>query len=789
MKKLFLNLSALSLLCLAADPAQAQFRQFKSKTKVNRDATPSAANLLNSGNAESGSDAFGRTATQPKKSDDAYVNLNPETAFGPEIVTSFDFEDTSLQDLTKHMQKLTGLNLIIDKDLKGKISISAPTPITVGDAWKAYLAALNMNGLTMVKSGAFYKIVQARDIRYIPTKIYTGNYVPETENYLMKIIALKNIDSTEVSRSFRPFMSRYGRIIEIKQTNTIIIQDTGSNINRLMSLIKFIDVPGHEETLQIIPVKNTSASEIAKLLDKILKDDTSKKTSSRRSSDGGGQIISKLTAEPRTNSIIAMANSSGAKRLKELINKLDVELVASNNEQIHVYYLYHGDAEDMSKTLSELVSGSKSRSSSSTRRTSRFSRTSNDDNNELFNAEVRITADKSNNALVVTASPTDWLTLEKVIKKLDQPKDQVFIEGLVMETNISKSRDLGVSIVGAYGSGAADRAGSINGTSGSILTQLISGTWTSIGGLFAGVGLGNEIETEINGQTVKIDSVNALISAIASNGDTNVLSTPQLLVQDNTEGIFEVGEKIPVPKETQASNGSTTTSLETQNVTLKMKITPQINKVTRYIKLKIDQNFEDFSSRALPSGVQAVGVGTVVRSAVTTVTVRDRDTIAMGGMMRDKTTDSVSKVPLLGDIPVLGWLFKNTTTQTEKLNMLMFLTPKILDNYQEDVASTVKESLNRRASHLKEFHGEKDPFKSTAKGLYNKAQKQEQGPLYDEQRNKYYKQQNQDSVMNESVIEPSYNDVVQKVNAKKSATKKAPAVKVKSANKEVVIKK
>ncbi|MFG1499341.1 type II secretion system secretin GspD [Halobacteriovorax sp. XZX-3] len=788
MKKLFLNLSALSLLCLAADPAQAQFRQFKSKTKVNRDANPSAASLLDSSNAESGSDAFGRTATQPKKTDDAYVNLNPETAFGPEIVTSFDFEDTSLQDLTKHMQKLTGLNLIIDKDLKGKISISAPTPITVGDAWKAYLAALNMNGLTMVKSGAFYKIVQARDIRYIPTKIYTGNYVPETENYLMKIIALKNIDSTEVSRSFRPFMSRYGRIIEIKQTNTIIIQDTGSNINRLMSLIKFIDVPGHEETLQIIPVKNTSASEIAKLLDKILKDDTSKKTASRRSSDGGGQIISKLTAEPRTNSIIAMANSSGAKRLKELINKLDVELVASNNEQIHVYYLYHGDAEDMSKTLSELVSGSKSNSSSS-RRTSRFSRTATEDNNELFNAEVRITADKSNNALVVTASPTDWLTLEKVIKKLDQPKDQVFIEGLVMETNISKSRDLGVSIVGAYGSGAADRAGSIHGTSGSVLTQLISGTWTSIGGLFAGVGLGNEIETEINGQTVKIDSVNALISAIASNGDTNVLSTPQLLVLDNTEGIFEVGEKIPVPKESQASNGSTTTSLDTQNVTLKMKITPQINKVTRYIKLKIDQNFEDFSSRALPSGVASVGVGTVVRSAVTTVTVRDRDTIAMGGMMRDKTTDSVSKVPLLGDIPVLGWLFKNTTTQTEKLNMLMFLTPKILDNYQEDIASTVKESLNRRASHLKEFHGEKDPFKSTAKGLYNKAQKQEQGPLYDEQRNKYYKQQNQDSVMNDSVIEPGYNDVVQKVNAKKSAPKKAPAIKVKSSDKEVVIKK
>ena len=187
------------------------------------------------------------------------MNLNPETAFGPEVVTSFDFPNTTLQELTQHMQKLTGINLILDKDLKGKISIMAPTAITVGDAWKRYLTALNLNGYTLVKTGAFYKIVQSRDIRYTPTKIYTGNYTPDTENYVMRIIPLKNIDSTEVTRSFRPFMSRYGRIIDIKQTNTIIVQDTGDNINRLVRLIKLIDVPGFEETLQIIPVKNSSA--------------------------------------------------------------------------------------------------------------------------------------------------------------------------------------------------------------------------------------------------------------------------------------------------------------------------------------------------------------------------------------------------------------------------------------------------------------------------------------------------------------------------------------------------
>jgi len=205
---------------------------------------------------------------QPKNS--KYVNLNPETAFGPEIVESFDFPDTDIMEITKHMQKLTGINLILDKDVKGKVSIIAPTPITVGDAWKAYLAALNMAGYSLIKTGAFYKVINARDIRYTPTKIYTGNYTPDTENYVMRVISLKHVSAAEIARNFRPFMSRYGRIIDIKQTNTIIIADTGSNINRLAKMVKFLDVTGHEEALQIVQVKNSSAQEIAKLLDNIL---------------------------------------------------------------------------------------------------------------------------------------------------------------------------------------------------------------------------------------------------------------------------------------------------------------------------------------------------------------------------------------------------------------------------------------------------------------------------------------------------------------------------------------
>ncbi|OUR97010.1 type II secretion system protein GspD [Halobacteriovorax marinus] len=775
------TLLAALVLTLSPSDALAQFKgsKYKSKTKYNTSGK-SAANLLKK--KKGSSDFFGRSSSTnaaiSASKDKKYVNLNPETAFGPEVITSFDFPSTSLTDLTKHMQKLTGINLILDKDLKGKVSIMAPTAITVGDAWRAYLTALNLNGYTLVKSGSFYKIVNARDIRYTPTKIYTGNYTPNTDNYVMKILPLKNINSTEVTRSFRPFMSRYGRIIDIKQTNTIIVQDTGSNINRLTRLIKFIDVPGHEESLQIMPVKNSSAQEIAKLLDKIFKGTKSSKV---RSKSKSSSLISniKLIAEPRTNSIIAMTNAEGAKQLSALIRKLDVKLVNSSSGQIHVYYLNHGTSETLAKTLSTLVSSSKPASKSK----SRFSKSlSSNDSGSLFNAAVKITSDKENNAIVVTASPTDYLTIKEVIRKLDRPRSQVFVEGMIMETSVTKDRGFGINIIGAYGNGATDKAGFIG--NGGDLVNVMTNNITSLGGLFVGGGAGKSVTQTIGGTEVQIKSISALITAVAANASTNVLATPQIMCLDNEEAIFEVGESVPTPEKTDAANGSSSTSVKQQKVALTLKITPQINKVTRFIKLKIDQKIDDFSSRSLPSGVESVGVATTTRSAITSVVVRDRDTVAMGGLMRDKQTDVVSKVPLLGDIPVLGWLFKNTITSVEKINLLFFLTPKIIDVQSTANAKNLQDQLNRRSTHLKDALGEDDPFATTAKGLYDKAKRQEKGPLYNEEEASKYRKENEAPGIGDEK-EEDLNDpllgfknmekqkvFVQKIKSKASATKK-----------------
>lgn len=819
--KRFISPVLFATLLLANGQAEAQFNKYRSQTKYNTDNKPqsedaaapsatapapvpstmtaedAAAQLKAAERVEAPEDITGDVEDAGDESDSAfaedtedsanqaafgdrsapaqknqaknqkYVNLNPETAFGPEIVESFDFPDTDIMEITRHMQKLTGINLILDKDVKGKVSIIAPTPITVGDAWKAYLAALNMAGYSLIKTGAFYKVINARDIRYTPTKIYTGNYTPDTENYVMRVISLKSVSAAEIARNFRPFMSRYGRIIDIKQTNTIIIADTGSNINRLAKMVKFLDVPGHEESLQIVKVKNSSAQEIAKLLDNILKGASGAAgarpgTATPRFSAGGTgsestSVISRIIAEPRTNSIIAMANAEGAKQLRDLITKLDVKLVSSSSNRVHVYYLNYGDSEELSKTLSSIVTGAAAKDGAAGGAT-RFTSLGGPAENPIFSAEVKITSDKNNNALVVTASPTDWLTLKDVIGRLDIPRDQVYVEGMILEANVTKLRSFGVEYIGAYGQGAVQRSG-FTGKTSNILSLLSTGAPASLGGFFGGIGIGPSrnvpVPTGASGgatRDVRVNAVSAFIRAVASLDSTNILATPQILALDNTEATFEVGDTVPIQNSTISAavqNFSTTN----QEAKLSLKITPQINKVTRFVKLKINQKIDAF--KASSDTAPGRGLPTTTRSAITEVMVRDRDTVAMGGLLRDVEAVSNTKVPILGDIPVLGWLFKNKSRSIEKVNLLLFMTPKILSPYAKTASSNTKEVLQKRSQGMKGMFADDDvdPNKKVTEDLNAKLDKQIEGPLYDLTDASHYKNLNNETVGPETETE------------------------------------
>jgi general secretion pathway protein D len=269
---------------------------------------------------------------------------------------------------------------------------------------------------------------------------------------------------------------------------------------------------------------------------------------------------------------------------------------------------------------------------------------------------------------------------------------------------------------------------------------------------------------------VRVNAVNALIKAIASHSSTNILATPQILALDNTEATFEVGDTVQVRNSTIAQGGVQNFSSTPQEAKLSLKITPQINKVTRFVKLKINQKIDDFKAgQGDPNS--GVGLPTTTRTAITEVMVRDRDTIAMGGLLRDREVVTNNKVPLLGDIPVLGWLFKNKSRQVEKVNILFFMTPKILAPYAKTASLNTKGVLNKRTQGMKQMFDEDqvDPNAKVSTDLNAKLDEQIAGPLYDLTDADHYKNLNkEDSVPTEDPNAPEDDETPDYQDIRKS---------------------
>jgi general secretion pathway protein D len=291
----------------------------------------------------------------------------------------------------------------------------------------------------------------------------------------------------------------------------------------------------------------------------------------------------------------------------------------------------------------------------------------------------------------------------------------------------------------------------------------------------AGVGLGPTRTVSVPNATgggsspVRLNAVNALIRAIVSQNSTNILATPQILALDNTEATFEVGDTEPIRNQTIGQGGVSSFSSTNQEAKLSLKITPQINKVTRFVKLKINQKIDDF--KAAQSSDPGLGKPTTTRTAITEVMVRDRDTIAMGGLLRDREVVINSKVPLLGDIPVLGWLFKNKSRTIQKVNILFFMTPKILSPYAKTASANTKSVLERRQQGMKEMFAEDetDPNGKMTGDLNAKLDQQIQGPLYDLTDAAHYKNLNDEDIQpseeDEEVV-PDYQEIIKEKSVK-----------------------
>ncbi|MGE4233791.1 MAG: type II secretion system secretin GspD [Bacteriovoracia bacterium] len=644
------------------------------------------------------------------------LKLDPETGYGPDVITNFDFPDADIVEIAKTLGRLTCLNFILDKDVKGRISVVSNAPITVGDAWRAFLTALDVNNYSLIPSGKYYRIARQRDAKDKQIKTYSGAFTPDNDMYITRVIPLKYINAEEVRRVFSNFMPPNTRIIAYEATNTLIITDTGSNIKRVTDMLSILDIEGHDEKLEVIRIRYASAQDIAKLIDQLVPSGHgggpggppgvprfrgASSFSSRRTKDGG--IISNIIPDERTNSVIVSANLKGLDQVRELIKKLDTRITASQGgSKIHVVYLQFADAKKVAETLNALTATAGQKTTATVGGSAAPA--------QLFEGAIKISADEATNSLVITGTLSDFQTVSRVIAKLDVPRDQVYVEAVIMEMNLNKTFDWGASVINP-----------VNGlgfvTNDDLASFLVSPF--AVQGAVMGFKQGNTTSVNIpssSGTTsVSVSNVMGLVKALQQNSNANILATPQILTLDNQQASIEISDNVPVPQTTAVQGAGIQQSFSTQKVALSLQIKPQINKISNFVKLEIKQKMEDINNQAVPKSLQGSAIATLSRASDTTVIVQDGDTVVLGGLVRDKVEEKETKVPLLGDIPILGWLFKSTTKVGAKQNLVVFITPQIIKQYH-----TVRKIVDRKIRERDKFiekHGGTDPHQEFVKEM------------------------------------------------------------------------
>jgi general secretion pathway protein D len=646
----------------------------------------------------------------------------------------FNLEDADLAELVQHISGLTGKRFIYgSKVRKVSITVVSPEPVTLAEAYEAFLSILQANGLTVVPQGEFLKIVDsAGAAQSVPPLYSRAAPVPETDAYVTRLYRLKSVSAAEVSALLAKFKSKEGDITVYEPGGLLIITDTGAHIRRLIRLIEEVDVGSASSRMWIEPIHYGDARDYAKQINDIYQ--------LEKGSAGGGLV--RVLADELTNSLIIVGSNEGYLRLLEFLKRVDTSPAAEG--RIHVLQLQHAVAEELAQTVTRMLSGT----AASTPRAGRGAAAAapapaaaGGSTEGMFEGAVRVTADKATNSLVITSSTRDYAQLRMVIDSLDRERRQVFIEAVIMDLSARRANTLGLayhggSTTGLFGQNDTLVVGGFNAL------ESIAGP-TQLQALALGVRgpdlEGTEGRLPILPPGVSIPAFGVALNAIAISSDSNVLSTPHIIAMDNTEAEINVGENIPLQTNSAAGSlaglapllggavaGQATQGLGSlgaisglggaprQDVGTKIKITPHINKKNQ-VRLEIQEEISEQGAGGAQGDLGAVSI--TQRSAKTTVVVDDQQTVVIGGLMRDTKLTGEPKIPILGDLPVLGFLFRNSTTTTAKTNLLLILTPYVIQT-QEDLRKVFTRKMNERQEFLDRyfvFNAEWQPPKDYAR--------------------------------------------------------------------------
>jgi general secretion pathway protein D len=590
---------------------------------------------------------------------------------GQERFVTIDFNNVDINVLIKFISELTGRNFVVDNRVKGKVTIISPKKISVSEAYRVFESVLEVHGFTTLTAGKITKVIPAPDARSknIETRLRKESGVPE-DKVVTQLIPMTYANADEVKRLFAPLISKSSVMLAYAPTNILIVTDVYSNILRLLRIIKAIDVEGMGQEISILPLQYADAAKTVKTLSAVFKQPK------KNVKDVSHQTL-QFVADERTNAIVVLASEIETARVKALLSMLDKE-VPKGEEKLKVYYLENATAEDLAKVLQTILSQQGGQQKNGKKEL------------QLVSEDVRITADKATNSLIIMAQKEDYNVLEDIIKQLDIPRLMVYIEALIMEVNVDKDFNLGVEWQaggeGAYKGrdlfygGGSGKGGSMPG---------LSATSYPLGLSLGIIGEG------ITAGGVTFPSIAAFINAHQKDKDVHILSTPQILTKDNEEAKIYVGKNVPFQTRSGSSSASTDvyTSYEYKDVGITLKITPQISK-DRLVSLKISQEISKLDELSTTSTDRPT---TLKRTIDTTVVVKDKNTIVIGGLIDTNATSTVHKVPLLGDIPLLGALFKSTSESSEKTNLFVFLTPHVMYGPEEaaDFLDSKKDRIRR----------------------------------------------------------------------------------------------
>ncbi len=577
-----------------------------------------------------------------------------------------NFNDVDISTMVKFISELTGKNFVLDERVKGKISVFSPAKLSTDEAFSLFTSVLELKGFTLVQAGKFYKIVPAGSAKQSGMTLLTsGERIPMSDTYMARVFPLEQISSQEALTFLQPLVSKDGHIGSFGPANMLLVMDTAGNLQKIADILHLIDTPQRREGGELVYLKHGSADNIASVLREWLAG-KGNHTATPGGTGASQQAISagsiQVIADTRLNALLLFGTEQDKQDVRKMIAMLDVAPPQASSK-VNVCFLENTDATEMAKVLEGVVKGMTTQTTPGQPGTAAQS-------SPFDSGKITITPDKASNALVIMASPTDYGNLLQVIKKLDRRSKQVYVQVVIAEVSLDKSRALGVQ-AGAIAAGALGKylqGGGIYdpfNTFGQILGSSTSSTTTT-----------NPLSTLINNQlsqTTRPVTGLALIQALDANDLINILSTPNILTTDNKEAEINVGENVPFKGSTTQSTFSTVESVERKDIGINLKIKPQISE-GNYIRMDI---YQEISAVKNDKG-QAVDLVTTKRSAKTSVVVKDNETIVIGGLIQDSEDTTVSKVPFLGDIPGLGWLFKTKSKTRKKTNLIILLTPRII---------------------------------------------------------------------------------------------------------------